>query len=649
MGDRGVLSICSYEVIIACGVGAIDVLGRVYEEEGLTESFRYVGVAVCAVVLLLHAMYGRERAVPTSSPLGTQRQQHRAVDVNPRLLGGLALLCALRSSLLLTSHCAGRKISPVFSLAFYTVFFSDLDWTKFAAISIATIAGFSEGAQTMYCGVFAMTAAVLLSASAAMVSWYGVNGGSDAPYVVAGGYLVWIGWFAPKMGVLLCGSRCFALFYVVKVLGEEENCFLSAAFLSYAGCTVVFDAEPSEIKMVCVAVVFTVFLAVVLLQRRPPLPSNTARFAMKAVLFITIMLSISGWVIPTEPSPTKIPLPLPVLESVAPKIKKMARPRVFPEEAPEGKLQNATLVIMDSQRKPLARSLRLLTKHFLGCWPYPINVFTENMEKGYRKGLMGMTSSQMYFHDVRHIFTPGFESNGTTPITPETLTFWIESKRYSRGHHLGYRQMCRFFAGVFAQFAFLAEYEYYWRLDTDSFLKSPLQIDPFVHMKETGCVYGHMGSHRAHRDAKEVTLRLFDTVLEWAEERRVPAMNLSRLRRQVCDKRGDYMRAMYYNNFEIVSTEWVTGEVYQDFFRYLDYGDGFMKNRWGDAPVRTLAVWMMLSEAEVCDYERLLPYKHGYYTNKVYQSIEGKTAKCPAKQMEKSLGGRYLWPARYRK
>eukprot|EP01059_Diplonema_ambulator_P029955 TRINITY_DN499_c0_g1_i7.p1 TRINITY_DN499_c0_g1~~TRINITY_DN499_c0_g1_i7.p1 ORF type:complete len:657 (+),score=167.68 TRINITY_DN499_c0_g1_i7:1203-3173(+) len=303
------------------------------------------------------------------------------------------------------------------------------------------------------------------------------------------------------------------------------------------------------------------------------------------------------------------------------------------------RLANGVIVYMDSKRKPIEKALPLVQKHFLSCWPYPVHVFKEGVTDTYVDGVRRLTTSQVNFTEIGHFFD--IPPNN---ISMGTLNFWIDVMKYGRGHHFGYRMMCRFFSGIFAQYTFLKQYDYYWRLDTDSWIREPVLVDPFRHMVATGCRYGHMSSH--HSDKETVTRNLYPTVLEWAEEYNVAEENITRLNRRVTSNTGEYKRAMYYNNFEIASVPWITGDAYKSFFNYLDYTDGFMKYRWGDAPVRTLAVHLMLDDTEICDFENYLPYKHGAFNNTKYRKAALVRPTCPSIYMAKS-GSHYLHPPQY--
>jgi mannosyltransferase len=50
----------------------------------------------------------------------------------------------------------------------------------------------------------------------------------------------------------------------------------------------------------------------------------------------------------------------------------------------------------------------------------------------------------------------------------------------------------------------------------------------------------------------------------------------------------------YWSNFEIADLDFFRGKAYQSLFRHLDHRGGFYHERWGDAPVHSLAVHLLL-------------------------------------------------------
>lgn len=71
----------------------------------------------------------------------------------------------------------------------------------------------------------------------------------------------------------------------------------------------------------------------------------------------------------------------------------------------------------------------------------------------------------------------------------------------------------------------------------------------------------------------------------------------------------EYNLCHFWTNFEIARTDLFTSKTYQDYFAYLEASGGFYRERWGDAPVHSLAVAMMLRKDEI-HYFRDIGYKH---------------------------------------
>ena len=76
----------------------------------------------------------------------------------------------------------------------------------------------------------------------------------------------------------------------------------------------------------------------------------------------------------------------------------------------------------------------------------------------------------------------------------------------------------------------------------------------------------------------------------------------------------EYNLCHFWSNFEIARVDLFTSETYQDLFNYLDKSGGFYKERWGDAPVHSLAVGMMLDLKEI-HYFRDIGYRHGTFVH----------------------------------
>lgn len=86
----------------------------------------------------------------------------------------------------------------------------------------------------------------------------------------------------------------------------------------------------------------------------------------------------------------------------------------------------------------------------------------------------------------------------------------------------------------------------------------------------------------------------------------------------------DYNLCHFWSNFEIARVDLFTSPEYQQFYQHLESAGGFYKERWGDAPVHSLAIGMFLDLNEV-HYFRDIGYRHEIFVH------------CPANAPERQL------------
>jgi alpha 1,2-mannosyltransferase len=56
---------------------------------------------------------------------------------------------------------------------------------------------------------------------------------------------------------------------------------------------------------------------------------------------------------------------------------------------------------------------------------------------------------------------------------------------------------------------------------------------------------------------------------------------------------------LFVPDFEIIDLSFVRSPAYTSYFKSLDMAGGFFYERWGDAPVRSIAASMMLDRSEI--------------------------------------------------
>lgn len=168
--------------------------------------------------------------------------------------------------------------------------------------------------------------------------------------------------------------------------------------------------------------------------------------------------------------------------------------------------------------------------------------------------------------------------------------------------------------------------------------------DPFQRMAQDNKTYGyniatweltetisslfyHASSNQAVHPIKSQLLWNAITHYSWAPYliRRYILKHLS-----LRNAQGDaYNRCHFWNNFEIVKLSFLRSQAYRDFFHHIDEAGGIYYERvspprrslptivqrdltiskWGDAPIRTLAVSMLLSPSEIHHFADI-GYRH---------------------------------------
>ncbi|ORC89110.1 alpha-1,2-mannosyltransferase [Trypanosoma theileri] len=273
---------------------------------------------------------------------------------------------------------------------------------------------------------------------------------------------------------------------------------------------------------------------------------------------------------------------------------------------------NGVILFLAGKKEPLfyEKTLPLLDMNFLAYYPYPVHVFHEDMSLGTQEEIRDVLPSarSVTFEDVSQFWR-------TLPhgVSEEQLNEWMNTPEQLRYHKRGYRIMCRFWAGLVWQLPSLDSYEYYWRLDTDSFLTKTVPCDVFRLMHRRQCSYGY---RLITLDSVNVVKDLWPTFEKWA----VTALSTNELesvtRFALRDNTTEYTRMMYYNNFELGTIALKRHPLYTSMFRFLDENEplGILRYRWGDAPIHTLGVEaVMLREGwRKCHFDRnFAGYKHG--------------------------------------
>ncbi|KAG7823357.1 hypothetical protein KL909_003380 [Ogataea angusta] len=173
-----------------------------------------------------------------------------------------------------------------------------------------------------------------------------------------------------------------------------------------------------------------------------------------------------------------------------------------------------------------------------------------------------------------------------------------------------YRHMCRFNSGFFYKHPLLQQYKYYWRVEPEVDFYCDLDYDPFRLMREQQKVYGFTISIYEFR---ATIASLWDTVRAFLSAN-PQAQHANALVDFISDDNGhSYNLCHFWSNFEIADMDFWRSKVYEDFFNYLDASGGFFYERWGDAPVHSIAVSLFLDRDKIHFFDDI-GYNHGVYS-----------------------------------
>ncbi|GAA5957715.1 hypothetical protein JCM8115_006226 [Rhodotorula mucilaginosa] len=211
---------------------------------------------------------------------------------------------------------------------------------------------------------------------------------------------------------------------------------------------------------------------------------------------------------------------------------------------------------------------------------------------------------------------------GVVPPERWTIPDWLDKEEMRRGFkeqeergvlyagREGYHHMCRWYSGLFARHPLLAKYEWYWRLEPGVRFHCSITYDPFRYLSETNKTYGFVISVV---DQLNTMPTLIPTTLEYLAVKGItpPSRQLWEflMRRNGA---GDYAACHFWTNFEIGDLRFFRSPAYQDYFRHLDQKGGFYTERWGDAPVRALALGAFAGLDKIHYFEDFA-YQHDWF------------------------------------
>lgn len=158
-----------------------------------------------------------------------------------------------------------------------------------------------------------------------------------------------------------------------------------------------------------------------------------------------------------------------------------------------------------------------------------------------------------------------------------------------------YRFMCRYFSGFLHDHPLLLKYDYYWRVEPGVKFTCNIPADPFKLMVQEKKKYGFVITFR---EVSKTIPSLWRTTADFVNSH-YDLINPDNFIDFFEDGNKKFNKCHFWSNFEIASFDFFRSPQYRAWFDYLDQRGGFFYERWGDAPVHTLAAGMFLSTKEI--------------------------------------------------
>ncbi|KAF8472156.1 nucleotide-diphospho-sugar transferase [Kalaharituber pfeilii] len=207
----------------------------------------------------------------------------------------------------------------------------------------------------------------------------------------------------------------------------------------------------------------------------------------------------------------------------------------------------------------------------------------------------------------------------------------MSAKNIIYGDSVPYRHMCRYNSGFFWRHELLDKYDWYWRVEPGIGFFCDQEYDPFTFMRENGKKYGFVISLPEYRETIETLWSSTKEFMKANPQYLAPKNSLGFIVDNDKGLDGDYNNCHFWSNFEIGSLNFWRSEAYIKYFEFLDRKGGFYYERWGDAPVHSIAVALFLNSDEVHWFNDI-----GYY----HQPF----GRCPYADEDSINSGRCICP-----
>nr|POE72479.1 alpha-1,2 mannosyltransferase ktr1 [Quercus suber] len=314
----------------------------------------------------------------------------------------------------------------------------------------------------------------------------------------------------------------------------------------------------------------------------------------------------------------------------------------LPPVAAAGKRMNATFVTLarNSDVWEISKSIRQIEDRFNRNYNYDwVFLNDADFDDTFKKVTSALTSGKTRYGkiDSEHWGYPSFIDQKKAADVREDM----KNRKIIYGDSVSYRHMCRYESGFFFRHPIMNEYEWYWRVEPSIELYCDVAYDPFVFMAENKKKYSFVLSLYEY---VETIPTLWKSVRKFMDKHPEHIDKDNGMHFLSNDGGETYNHCHFWSNFEIGNLNWLRSKAYLDFFDVLDKDGGFFYERWGDAPVHSIAAALMLKKDEIHFFNDIA-YYHVPFTHCPTGEQTRLDLKCSCNPKDNFDWNGYSWQA----
>lgn len=322
---------------------------------------------------------------------------------------------------------------------------------------------------------------------------------------------------------------------------------------------------------------------------------------------------------------------------------------------------NAAFVVLarNKELEGVIQSIKSIERHFNRWFHYPYVFLNDgDFNSTFKETVLNYTSSSVEWGKIDSTMW-GYPTWMDMAVAKEGIQKQGDAAIMYGGME-SYHHMCRFYSGFFYKHELLQKYEWYWRLEPEIKYFCDITYDPFIHMEREKKTYGFT---IAVKELKETVPNIFRYASAYKRMNNLTSKGLWEMFVEKPEEKPDalpkddpkykkplpeeilstepgtgslpdidpeamegekYNMCHFWSNFEIARLDWFRSKEYNDFFEMMDRSGGFWMERWGDAPIHSLAAGALLGPKDI-HYFRDFGYRH--------TTIQHCPANAPARQL----------------